>query len=80
MNTSNLNRTAPLAVVPSLPTLLVRVSEPLYRAKTFLMSAFSAKESTFFASSGASYTLPYTPLRFSGKSIYTPSQDWYGDR
>ena len=80
MNTSNLSQTQPLAAVPSLSPWLAWVRVALHRAKAFLMRAFRAEGSAFSASLGASHTLPATPLRFSEKGIYTPSQDWYGYR
>jgi len=80
MNTSNLSQTAPLVAVPSLSPSLAWAHWPLHHAKAFLMHAFGAEGSTFSASQDASYPLPDMPLRFSNKSIYTPSQDWYGYR
>ncbi len=78
MSTSNLSQTAPLAVVPSLPPLLAWVSVLLHRVKALRMHTLEIQE----PSEQTYHPIPLlvTPLRFSGKAIYTPLQDWYGYR
>jgi hypothetical protein len=78
MNTSNLSQTAPLVVVPSLPPLLAWVSRALHCVQALQMPVLKIQ-----APSEQTYPpipLLVTPLRFSGKSIYTPHQDWDGYR
>jgi len=78
MNTSNLSHTAPIVVVPSLPPLLAWVSGALHRVKALQMPVLKIQE----PSEQVYHPIPLlaTPLRFSGKSIYTPHQDWDGYR
>jgi len=78
MNTSHLSQTAPLAVVPSLPPLLAWVSVLLHHVKAFQMHTLEIQE----PSEQIYHPIPLlvTPVRFSGKGIYTPLQDWNGYR
>jgi len=78
MNTSNLRHTAPLAVVPSLPPLLAWVSVLLHRVKARQMHTLEIQE----PSEQTYHPIPFlvTPLRFSGKGIYTPPQEGDGYR
>ena len=78
MSTSNLSQTAPLVVAPSLTPWLSWVSGALHRVQALQMPAWKGldpSEQTYHQVS-----LHATPLRFSGKSIYTPSRDWNGYR
>lgn len=78
MNTSNLSHTAPLVVVPSLPPLLAWVSVALHRVQALQMHVVEIQEPS--EQTYHQISLLATPLRFSGKSIYTPQQDWNGFR
>src|SRR5260370_14397992 len=68
----------PLAVVPSLPPLLAWVSVLLHHVKAFQMHTLEIQE----PSEQIYHPIPLlvTPVRFSGKGIYTPLQDWNGYR
>ena len=78
MNTSNLSHTAPLTVAPSFPPLFAWVSEALHGVKTLQMHTLEIQE----PSEQTYHPIPLltTPLRFSGKGIYTPLQGWDGYR
>ena len=78
MSTSNLSQTAPLAVAPSLPAWLPWVGGVLRRVQALLMPGLSGQESSDQPYHQVS--LHATPLRFSGKSIYTPHREWNGYR
>lgn len=78
MSTSNLSHTAPLAAVPTRLPLLAWVSIPLRGVKTFLTHALDTQEPSEQLYQQVS--LHDTPLRFSGKSVYTPLRNWNGYR
>lgn len=78
MHTSNLSQTAPLAVVPSRPPSFAWLSPALHRVQAFLVQALAILEPSEQTYQQISF--PATPLRFSGKSVYTPLQDWNGNR
>jgi hypothetical protein len=83
MSTSNLSQTAPLVaprfiVGASLPPLFAWVSGALHRVRALQMPVVEIQEPSEQTSHQIS--LLATPLRFSGKSIYTPQQDWNGFR
>lgn len=80
MNTSNLSQTVPLVVVSSPLPSLVQPHGPLHGAKAFLMQVLRVGGRAFLVSLSDSHTLCGVPFRFSNKSVYTPSQDWYGYR
>jgi hypothetical protein len=78
MNTSDLSQTAPLVVVPSLPPLLAWVSGALHRVQALQMPVLKIQEPS--EQTYHQVSLLVTPLRFSGKSIYSPHQGWDGFR
>jgi len=77
MSTSPLSHTAPLVVAPSLPPI-AWVGGALHRVTTFLIDVLGIQE----PSEKTYHTIPFMvkPIRFSGKSMYTPLQDWDGYR
>ena len=78
MSTSNLSHTAPLVAVPSLPSMHAWVSGALHRVTALLKDVLGIHE----PSEQTYHSTPFLvkPLLFSGKSIYTPYQDWDGYR
>ena len=76
MSTSNLSQTAPLTAAPTRLPLFTWVSAPLHGVKSLLIQAFEVQE----PSEQTYQPLLGTPLRFSGKSIYTPLRNWNGYR
>ena len=78
MSTSNLSHTAPLVVAPSLSSRLVWVSAALHRVQALLIASWKGQPSSEQVYHRVS--LHATPLRFSGKSIYTPQREWNGYR
>ena len=78
MSTSNLSHTVPLVIVPSLPPIFAWVSEALHRVQAFQMPVLKVQDTS--EQTYHQVTLLAMPLRFSGKSIYTPQQDWNGYR
>ena len=78
MSTSNLSHTAPLVIVPSLPPMFAWVSGVMHRIQALQMPVLKTQDP--FEQTYHQVSLLATPLRFSGKSIYTPQQDWNGYR
>jgi hypothetical protein len=74
MSTSNLSQTTSVVVASSLPPLFSWVGRALHRVQALQMHVWEILEPSEQTYHPISF--PATPLRFSGKSIYTPRQEW----